>query len=61
MFTVHVNTNYPERMVIELIILISFDFISCVQVFERKVREKKQKLMDNEGDLERRQTEAANR
>jgi len=31
------------------------------EVFERKVREKKQKLSDNETDLERRQAESANR
>jgi len=31
------------------------------EVFERKVREKKQKLSDNEADLERRQAESANR
>merc|ERR1719309_1021198 len=31
------------------------------EVFERKVREKKQKLSDNEIDLERRQTESSNR
>jgi hypothetical protein len=30
-------------------------------VFERKVREKKQKLADNETDLERRQNESAAR
>jgi hypothetical protein len=33
----------------------------CAQVFERKVREKKQKLADNETDLERRQNESATR
>ena len=31
------------------------------EVFERKVREKKQKLLDNERDLERRQNESTTR